>query len=553
MKFQVSAACAAILLVGTSAYASGQLRLGINNSQPIAIDASANIQLTTPELSTNRRLRLELAQPVLCTSFATTTTDVGVDMVDPQNFSPYPTLRGFGSMTYQVNDTSNQGFVRLSSIGGPSGENALACCILTPSANAACLQGSRIQGPIETFELFGDGFEDFVPVSGPDLVVTVQAPATIQAGEQVIYTITITNEGPLAATSARIREYAPISANVSPTLTVGTWTCAATGAGSSCGNTSGSGLISSVSEQNLNIAAGGSITYTVTRMVVGSPVPTPGSQLRLQAAAFSRPADNESRIGNNQGEALVTIVNNTPPTISDVGNQVINEDTPTGTLSVTIADTQTSGAGLSLTATSSNTAVVPNGGAGLTLGGSGNNRNIVVTPAQDAVGSSTITLIVSDGSLTATDTFVVTVSQVNDPPSFTAGADQVFTSHASGLVTALPDPWATAISPCPPSRPTCVGNEGTQNVTLSIANVSDPDDILSGTGPGQVSISSTTGTMSYFFNDDGGNPGFAPEGVVCFDVVATDDGTPPQSATVQNVKIEVGNGTGSCIPSDQDN
>ena len=163
-----------------------------------------------------------------------------------------------------------------------------------------------------------------------------------------------------------------------------------------------------------------------------------------------------------------------------------------------------------------------------------------------------VTLTVSDGSLTATDTFVVTVSQVNDPPSFTAGADQVFTSHASGLVTALPDPWATAISPCPPSRPTCVGNEGTQNVTLSIANVSDPDDILSGTGPGQVTISSTTGTMSYFFNDDGGNPGFAPEGVVCFDVVATDDGTPPESATVQNVKIEVGNGTGSCIPSDQD-
>lgn len=548
MKFLLPAATAAILLAGTSAHASGNLRLGINGSDPVSIDATANVQLTTPASSTARRLRLELQQPVLCTSFATTTTDVGVDLVDPQNFTPYPTLRGFGSMTYTVNDAQNQGLVRLSSAGGPQGENALACCILTPFANAACLQGSRIQGPITDIELFSDGFEDFSPPTGPDLVVSVQAPATIQAGAQLVYTITVANEGPVVANGARIREYLPITANLPPALNVGTWTCAANGAGSACNNTSGSGLISSVSEQNINVGIGGSVVYTITRMVLSNPMPTPGSQLRLQAAAFSPPAANESRIGNNQGEALVQIVSNTAPTISDLGDLSIAEDSDTGALAVTVGDMETAPGSLLLSASSSNTALVPNQPANLTLGGSGANRTLTVSPAEDATGSSTITLTVSDGVSTATDTFLLTVTEVNDPPSFTRGPDLVFTEgvQASGTVIATPNPWATAISPCPPGRPTCAANESGQSVVISSVQVNDPDGILVGTGNNKVIFSG--GTMSFTFVDDGGNPGFAPAGVVCVDVGATDNGTPPEDFIAPVLKIEVGDGSGDCVP-----
>jgi hypothetical protein len=228
-------------------------------------------------------------------------------MVDPQGFTHYPSLRGLSSISYDINDSQSRGFVRLSSIGSGQGEDVLACCILTPAANAACLQGSTIQGPVVPIELFADGFEDFVPQTGPDLVVTLQAPATIQAGAQLEYTIRIDNEGPAAATGARVREYFNLLSANPPALTTGLWTCLASGAGSSCSSSGGNGVISSPSEQSLNIGVGGSITFTVTRTVIANPMPTPGSQLRLQAAAFSRPADNESRIGNNQGEVLVTI------------------------------------------------------------------------------------------------------------------------------------------------------------------------------------------------------------------------------------------------------
>ncbi len=543
MKLHFCAAAAAVLLVGTTAHAAGNLRLGINSSDPITLDPNASIQLFTPTTTTQRRFRMELDQPVLCTSFATTTTDVAVEMVDPQGFAHYPPLRGLSSITYQINDNQNRGFVRLSSIGSAQGENVLACCILTPAINAACLQGSKIQAPVVPIELFANGFENFVPLTGPDLVVSVQAPATVAPGAVLVYTIRIDNEGPTAATSARVREYFNLLAANPPALTSGSWTCAASGAGSSCASSSGGGLISAVGEQQFNVGIGGSVSFTVTRTVIANPMPIQGSQLRLQAAAFSRPADNESRTGNNQGEALVTILNNSSPTISDVANQTINEDTDTGALPFSVGDAETPAASLIVSASSSNTALIPNQLANLQLGGSGANRSITVTPAQDAVGSSVITLTVTDGGgATASDTFTVTVNQVNDPPSMTLGADQVLPSGSSSGAR-LVQPWGSNVSYCPPGRPTCVANEAGQTTTISAINIEDPNGILSGP------ISFTTGgDLIFGLTDAGGN--VAPNGVACFQVRITDSGsnTPPNAnnGVMGTVKIEVGNGSGSC-------
>ncbi len=48
--------------------------------------------------------------------------------------------------------------------------------------------------------------------------------------------------------------------------------------------------------------------------------------------------------------------------------------------------------------------------ANIVLGGSGANRTVTVTPASNQSGSATITLTVSDGSLTASSSFVLTVT-----------------------------------------------------------------------------------------------------------------------------------------------
>jgi hypothetical protein len=126
--------------------------------------------------------------------------------------------------------------------------------------------------------------------------------------------------------------------------------------------------------------------------------------------------DFDSAEGATKPKLLVNFVPpaNTPPTISDIANQTINEDSTTGPIAFTVGDAETSAAGLVVSASSSNTTLVPN--ANLVLGGSGANRTLTATPAANQFGSATITVTVSDGTLSSSDTFVLTVSAVNDAP-----------------------------------------------------------------------------------------------------------------------------------------
>jgi lysophospholipase L1-like esterase len=105
---------------------------------------------------------------------------------------------------------------------------------------------------------------------------------------------------------------------------------------------------------------------------------------------------------------------NTPPTLSPIANQATDEDTPLGPLAFTIGDAETSANDLTLTAQSSNPALVPTNH--IVFAGSGSNRTVTLTPATNASGNTTITLIVSDGALAATNSFLLTVNPVNDPP-----------------------------------------------------------------------------------------------------------------------------------------
>jgi len=123
-------------------------------------------------------------------------------------------------------------------------------------------------------------------------------------------------------------------------------------------------------------------------------------------------------------DTFVLTVNgiNTAPVISDVVDQIMNEDTVLGPLPFIIGDGQTSAASLSVTASSSNPTLVPT--SGILLGGSASNRTVRITPAANQSGTSIITLTLSDGALTASDSFLVTVNSVNDVPVVSSIADQ---------------------------------------------------------------------------------------------------------------------------------
>ncbi|OLB02564.1 MAG: hypothetical protein AUH08_02830 [Verrucomicrobia bacterium 13_2_20CM_54_12] len=106
---------------------------------------------------------------------------------------------------------------------------------------------------------------------------------------------------------------------------------------------------------------------------------------------------------------------NTPPTISNIPNQTIFQNTSTGPIPFTVGDAETAPANLQLSAVSSNPGLVPNGN--IVFGGSGANRTVTVTPAAGQTGSTTITVTVNDGPNNTNTSFLVTVNPGSPTPT----------------------------------------------------------------------------------------------------------------------------------------
>ena len=231
-------------------------------------------------------------------------------------------------------------------------------------------------------------------------------------------------------------------------------------------------------------AVDGNVAYTI---VTASSTSTDPSYDGINATDVSLTNfDNETGGGGN-----------TPPTISDIANQTTDEDTPLTGIAFTVGDAQTAAASLTVTATSSNTALVPN--ANLILNGSGASRTLSVTPAGNQSGTTTITVTVSDGTTTTSDTFTLTVDAVNDEPTLNAinnppaiplnsgaqtisltgitaggGETQALTVTATSSDPALiPDPTVTYTSPNSTgslSFTPVAGQSGTADITVTVSD-----------------------------------------------------------------------------------
>ncbi len=114
--------------------------------------------------------------------------------------------------------------------------------------------------------------------------------------------------------------------------------------------------------------------------------------------------------------------------IEDISNKSTAEDTP---LSFNF---NISGAVTSVTATSGNPAVVPNDPLNLSVTGSGSTRTLNITPGANQSGLAVITVTVSNGTESMSDTFVLTVNTVADAPSVTSATTNEDTQTSSGLV-----------------------------------------------------------------------------------------------------------------------
>jgi hypothetical protein len=144
--------------------------------------------------------------------------------------------------------------------------------------------------------------------------------------------------------------------------------------------------------------------------------------------------------GTNSASSIFTVTvlapaPNTPPTISTIAAQTVAENTATAAIPFTIGDAETAAASLTLSASSSSTALVPNGN--IVFGGSGANRTVKVTPAANQSGSTLITISVSDGTNSVSSGFNLTVqAPSNTPPTISAIANQNgYVSHAIGPIS----------------------------------------------------------------------------------------------------------------------
>ena len=241
-------------------------------------------------------------------------------------------------------------------------------------------------------------------------------------------------------------------------------------------------------------------------------------------------------------QGLGTITDNATPTISAIVGQASNEDTATGAIAFTVGDLETAAASLTVTGSSSNTTLVPDGY--VAIGGSGTNRTVTLTPAPNEFGTTTITLTVNDGSgHSASTAFVLTVTAVNDAPTITAIANQTidedtatsalpftigdFETAAADLIvsssssnTALVPLANIVVGGSGANRTVTVTPAANQNGTATIT-LTVSDGVLSAqttftltvtavsgaptiTGPGSASVEeNTTGTITFIVADDG--------------------------------------------------
>jgi formylglycine-generating enzyme required for sulfatase activity len=159
---------------------------------------------------------------------------------------------------------------------------------------------------------------------------------------------------------------------------------------------------------SLQVSSNGGSTFVVPATTLSGAIGAGVATGTAKKITWDAGADWSGQYSTQMRFKVIADDGNSAPTISDIAAQTITEGNNTGALAFTVGDAQSAAGSLTLSGSSSNTTLVPN--ANIVFGGSGANRTVTVTPASSQTGTATITVTVSDGSLTASDTFLLTVN-----------------------------------------------------------------------------------------------------------------------------------------------
>jgi hypothetical protein len=311
--------------------------------------------------------------------------------VNPVNQAP--TLNALNNMT--VLETASLQTINLSGISsGATNENQ------TLTVTASSSNPGLIPNPSVTY-------------TSPNTTGSISfAPLGLGNGSATI-TVTVNDGGASNNVVSRSFTVTVTPVNQAPTLNAINNVTVIENSGAQTVNLSGISSGATNENQTLTITATSSNTAVVPNPTVTYTSPNATGTLtftpKANAAGTATVAVtvNDGGASNNIVTRTFNIVVDAPPTITSIANRTIAQDTATPALAFTIGDAETSASSLTVTASSSNQTLAPNGS--VALGGSGANRTVTVTPVTGQTGASTITLTVSDGVASTSTSFSLTV------------------------------------------------------------------------------------------------------------------------------------------------
>lgn len=353
---------------------------------------------------------------------------------------------------------------------------------------------------------------------------------TVTAGSTLTYTIVVSNGGPSAASGV------PVTDNFPGTITGVNWTCGAT-VGSSCGSGGSSGNINTT----VNLAAGGSATFSATGTVAPSATGTLSNtaNVGVPAGVTDPNLSNNSATDNNTAvtqSANLSITKSGPPTVtpgqninyiitvtnagpSDASNVSVADPTPPGLNFVSNTGDCTTAFPCALgtmtpgqTKTINTTFFVPSGYTGsvsntATVSSTTTDPNLTNnTTTVTAGGSSLANLAITKtgpANVTAGQNITYTITVTNAGPS-DAAAVSVADPNSTGLN------WVSNSGDCTGAFPCALGTVpagGTRTIT-SVFNV--PASFASPSVTNTATVSSTTPDSSSANNSSSATTTVAP-------------------------------------------
>lgn len=297
-----------------------------------------------------------------------------------------------------------------------------------------------------------------------DLAITkVDTPDPVTAGNNLTYTITVTNNGPDAASTASWSDTLPVGTTFVSLPTVAGWTCTTPAVGAS----------GTVSCTRPSFAVGSSV-FTLT--VAVAPAVTAGTVLSNTATVTS--ATGDSATGNNSATATTTVATSADLSVTTVdtpdpvtaGNNLTYTITvanagPSNAASVSLSDTLPAGTTfVSLSAPGGWSCTTPAVGAGGTVS---------CSIATLAAGNAVFTLIVNVGATVTNGTVLANTATVTSTTTDPVPGNNSATANTN--VTSLADLGVTIVD-----SPDPVGAGNVITYTIMVTNAG-PNPALSAT------------------------------------------------------------------------